>query len=58
MKKVLIVMIVAAMAVAACGGKKAAPAQPTPGSDATMPATGSGDGSAAAPTGDTPPPAM
>jgi hypothetical protein len=60
MKKLFIVMIVAAMAVAACGGKKAAPAQPTgTGSAATMPADGSADGSAAAPAGgETPPPSM
>jgi hypothetical protein len=58
MKKLFIVMIVAAMAVGACGGKKAAPAQtPAAGSDMTAPAAGSGDAKPAEGGGETTPPA-
>lgn len=56
MKKMFIVMIVVAMAVAACGKKAAPVAPPGPGSadgSAAAPADGS-----AAPAGETPPPAM
>jgi hypothetical protein len=57
MKKLFIIMIVAAMAVGACGGKKAAPAQPPAGgSDMTAPAAGSGDMKPAEGGGETPPP--
>jgi hypothetical protein len=60
MKKMFIALMVAAMAIAACGGKKTAPAKPD--QTTTPPAAGSGDGSATAPaegggTGDTKPPA-
>jgi hypothetical protein len=56
MKKMFIVMMVAAFAVAACGGKKTAPAKPDQGS-ATEPAKPT-EGSGEAPKGDAPPPSM
>ena len=57
MKKMFNVMIVAEMAVGACGGKKAAPAQtPAAGSDmAAPPAGGSGDAKPAEGGGEAPP---
>lgn len=50
MKKIAIVLFVAAAALAGCGKKKA-PEAPAGGA-ATEPAAGSADGSAAAPAGD------
>jgi predicted small lipoprotein YifL len=56
MKKMFAVMIVIAMAVAACG-KKAAPVAPKQDTGSGTPAAPAGDGSAAPAGGDAPPPA-
>jgi hypothetical protein len=61
MKKMFIVMIVAAFAVAACGGKKAAPAKPATDQKTAPAGDGmgsdmqkSGDGSTTPPTQEAP----